>query len=506
MQKGPLSFRYILTILFARRALILTITSLVFIIAVFGSFLIPPTYESTVKILLRRERTEPVVSSEAEPAQPYVSAEVSETEMNSEIELLTGRLILEKVVQESGLAKDSGNGGLSFGKWFDRSYRKLHDQPPANKVDQAVQSLKLDLQVTPIKKSSVVQVSYRASNPEVAARVLNALSQAYIDQHLQLRQAANAVAFYEEQTEALRQKLQEVETDLKRFEADKGLVSVAEQEHLALQKLTDFQAQLDVARVEMKGAEERAATLNALLTTQPEQITKETRTKYNEGLDLLRQKLGELKLRRTELRQKYQPESRVVREVEEQVATVKQYLDQIENQPAQEVAQGLNELHVTLKSDVLRTRAEVAMQRERVKALSGVVGSYKSGLRAYRENSYEQRSLSRMRDVIEQAYLAYVKKTEEARLSQALDQRRIVNVNIAEPAAPNYQPVSPKPFLNGVLGLAVGLFCSVATAFGLEYFEHPVRSEEIIERQLSLNVLAALPEEGVNGGYANHVH
>jgi hypothetical protein len=39
-----------------------------------------------------------------------------------------------------------------------------------------------------------------------------------------------------------------------------------------------------------------------------------------------------------------------------------------------------------------------------------------------------------------------------------------------------------------------------------------VRTEEIIERQLSLNVLAALPddEEGlrgyVNGGYRHHVH
>jgi uncharacterized protein involved in exopolysaccharide biosynthesis len=135
------------------------------------------------------------------------------------------------------------------------------------------------------------------------------------------------------------------------------------------------------------------------------------------------------------------------------------------------------------------------MQRERIKALSGVVGSYRSGLRNYREDSYEQRSLSRMRDVIEQAYLAYVKKTEEAQLAQALDQRRIVNVTIAEPAAAGFQPVSPKPFLNGALGLVVGLFCSVATAFGLEYVEHPVRTEEIIERQLSLNVLATLPEE-----------
>jgi len=505
MAGRPLSLRYILTILFARRKLMLATTLLVLATAVFGSLFISPTYESTVKILLRRERSEPLVSSEAEPTKEYVSKEVSETEINSEIEVLTSRLLLATVVQETGLAERVASG-FSLGKLFDRSYRRLHDQPPAQAADQAIQRLKENLKVTPIKNSNVIQLTYRAGDPELAARVLNTLSRAYIDQHLQLRQANNAVGFYEEQAETLRRKLQQVEADLRRYEADHGLASVAEQEHLALQKLADFQAELNATRVELKGAEERTATLATLLNAQPERITTETRTKFNEGLDLLRDKLGELELKWTELRQKYQPDSRMVKQVEEQVATVRQYLATVEKQPPQEIAQGLNELHVTLKNDLMRARADVAMQRERMKALGGVVGTYQSGLRTYRDNSYEQRNLSRMRDVIEQAYLAFVKKTEEARLAQALDQRRIVNVNIAEPAAPCYQPVSPKPFLNGILGLIVGLFSSVAIAFGLEYFEHPVRTQEIIENQLSLNVLASLPEERSLRGVAEHVH
>lgn len=505
MAERPLSPRYLLTIVFARRRLILTVTALVLATAVVGSLFIPPTYESSAKILLRRERSEPLVSSEAEPTKEYVSREVSEAEINSEIEVLTSRPLLAKVVQETGLAQRAV-GGSWLGKIFDQSYRQLHDQPPANATDRAIQGLKQDLKITPIKNSNVIQVTYRAGDPELAARVLNTLTQAYIDQHLQLRQANNAVAFYEEQTEALRQKLQQVEADLRRYEAEHGLASVAEQEHLALQKLADFQAELEATRVELKGAEERAATLAALLATQPERITTETRTKFNEGLDLLREKLGELQLKWTELRQKYQPDSRMVKQVEEQVATVKQYLATVEKQPPQEIAQGLNELHVTLKNDLLRARADVARQRERLKALAGVVGAYRSGLRAYRDNSYEQRNLSRMRDVLEQAYLAFVKKTEEARLAQALDQRRIVNVNIAEPATPNYQPVSPKPLLNGILGLIVGLVAGVGLAFGLEYVEHPVRSEEIVENQLSLNVLASLPQERNFPGAADHVH
>lgn len=503
MQREPLSLRYILTVLFARRKVVLLITLLVLVISVVGSLFIPPTYESTSKILLRRGRSEPVVSSEVETTREYVSAEVGEVEMNSEIELLTSRPILAKVVEQTGLAKQSNSGGGLLSRWFDSSYRKIHDQPDKAAVDRAILNLKKNLQVIPIKKSNVVQVSYRARDPELAANVLNTLSQAYIDRHLQLRQVSNATAFYEEQTEALRKKLQEIEDQLKRFESGHGLATAETQEHLALQKQAEFQAQLNEAKVGLKAAEEQAALLEQFLATQPERITTETRTKYQEGLDTLREKLGELQLRRTELRQKYQPDSRVVKQVEEQVATVTEYLDQLEKKPAQEVAQGLNELHMALKSDLMRARAEASMQRERIKALSSVLGSYSAGVRNIRENSYEQRNLRRMRDVVEQTYLAYVKKTEESRLSQALDQHRIVNVNIAEPATPNYQPVSPNVMLNAILGLAVGLFFSIATAFGLEYFEHPVRTEEIIERQLSLNVLAALPEEEGVGGYAD---
>jgi uncharacterized protein involved in exopolysaccharide biosynthesis len=148
-----------------------------------------------------------------------------------------------------------------------------------------------------------------------------------------------------------------------------------------------------------------------------------------------------------------------------------------------------------LQDDLLRARAEMAAQQERAMALQKVVESYRGTLRSFRESSYQQRGLQRMRDATEQAYMTYVKKAEEARAAQALDERRIVNVSIAQRATPNYKPVSPNRSLNLLLGLCVGLLSSVATAFSLEYIDRPVRTEDMLQHVLSLNVLAALPEE-----------
>ncbi len=488
-----LSPRYFLIVLFARKRLVLGMSALVLLTVVVGSFLMTPTYESSIKILLRRERTDPVVSPEATSSPASVLPEVSEAELNSEVELLTSRPLLAEVVRATGLDRRHGQREGALGGWIERIYRQLHRQPSVHPADQAVDLLRQQLKVIPIKKSNVIEVRYRANDPKAAAQVLNVLSQLYIDHHVKLRQAATAAAFYSEQAEALRRKLEEVESELRTFELRHGLATGEEQESLALQKLADFKAQLGEARVDLQGSIERLHTLEALLAAQPERITKETRTTYHKGLDLLRQKLGELELKEAEIRQKYKPSSRMVRQIEEQVATLRRYLENADQQPTREVAEGVNELYLTLKNDLMRTRAEVAMQRERVNALARLVQSYEQGLREYRKNSYQQRSLSRVRDVIEKTYVAYLKKAMEARLAQALDQQKIVNVSIAESAIPNYRPVSPNLFLNGILGLVVGLFSSVAMAFGLEYVERPVRTGEIIEHELQLKVLAALP-------------
>ncbi|RMG43999.1 MAG: hypothetical protein D6723_19940 [Acidobacteria bacterium] len=487
--------RYFLIVLLARKKLVLGMSTLVLLTVIVGSFLMTPTYESSIKVLLRRERTDPVVSPEATSSPTSIPPEVSEAELNSEVELLTSRPLLSEVARTAGLDEGRDRGRFSFSGWIERIYRQFHQQPSVHPTDQAVDLLRQRLKVIPIKKSNVIEVRYRASDPQAAARVLNVLSQLYIDHHIKLRQAATAAAFYSEQAEALRQKLEEVESELRTFELRHGLATGEEQESLALQKLSEFKAQLGEAQVDLQGSVERLHTLEALLAAQPERITKETRTTYHKGLDLLRQKLGELELRQAETRQKYKPSSRMVRQIEEQVATLRQYLENVDRQPTREVAEGVNELYLALKNDLMRTRAEVAMQRERVNALARLVQSYEKGLREYRKNSYQQRSLSRVRDVIEKTYVAYLKKAMEARLAQALDRQKIVNVSIAEPAIPNYRPVSPNLFLNGILGLVVGLFSSVAMAFGLEYAERPVRTGEIVERQLQLKVLAALPEK-----------
>src|ERR1035438_1139793 len=89
-------------ILRRRRALILGVFIVVSAAVVAGTFLMPKQYESRMKILVKNERADPIVS--AAPSASDSHGEVGEAQINSEIELLDSDDLLTQVVQRCGLA------------------------------------------------------------------------------------------------------------------------------------------------------------------------------------------------------------------------------------------------------------------------------------------------------------------------------------------------------------------------------------------------------------------
>src|ERR1700687_1964162 len=101
-------------------------------------------YESHFKVLLRRSRFDPVVSSEPPSAMDFTRADITEEELNSEVELLRDKDLLKQVVIVAG--------GVSAGT--PRARRPT-------RIEQAVRKLAQRLDVEAVKKSDLIQVSYK---------------------------------------------------------------------------------------------------------------------------------------------------------------------------------------------------------------------------------------------------------------------------------------------------------------------------------------------------------
>jgi uncharacterized protein involved in exopolysaccharide biosynthesis len=87
-----------------------------------------------------------------------------------------------------------------------------------------------------------------------------------------------------------------------------------------------------------------------------------------------------------------------------------------------------------------------------------------------------------------------VRTAEQSRLSNALEQSKMLRLAVIEPATVPMVPVSPKKgrilFFAIVGGLAVG----VGAAFLRDYFNRTVRTSAEVRRIAELEVLAALPD------------
>ena len=110
----------------------------------------------------------PQPSSQAD----FSRAAVSEEEVNSEVELLRDDEVLRRVAEKNGLARP----GLLAS--FHIQQEDVHAQ-----VERASRKLAAQIIVEPIRKTSLIQVHYRSSDPAQAARVLNSLAAEYSAKH-----------------------------------------------------------------------------------------------------------------------------------------------------------------------------------------------------------------------------------------------------------------------------------------------------------------------------------
>jgi capsular exopolysaccharide synthesis family protein len=83
---------------------------------------------------------------------------------------------------------------------------------------------------------------------------------------------------------------------------------------------------------------------------------------------------------------------------------------------------------------------------------------------------------------------------EEARISNAMDNQKIANISVVEPALPPLKPVAPNKRLNVMLSIFLGIFAGFGAAFFSEFSSHTFTNNEDINKQLDLPVFASIPE------------
>jgi uncharacterized protein involved in exopolysaccharide biosynthesis len=108
------------------------------------------------------------------------------------------------------------------------------------------------------------------------------------------------------------------------------------------------------------------------------------------------------------------------------------------------------------------------------------------------KNTVQLEDLKREVAANEVNYSTYLKKVEEARISENMDERRMTNITIVQrPSVPTAPVVlNEQKILRG--GLLAAIMLSLGVGFCFEYLPQTFSTPESVERKLRIPLLAAL--------------
>jgi uncharacterized protein involved in exopolysaccharide biosynthesis len=344
-----------------------------------------------------------------------------------------------------------------------------------------------------MKKTNLIIVSYAADDPRIAAKVLQSLEKAYLGKHMEVHRPTGEVRFFEQQISESRRQWDESRQKLLQFTARHGVVAAAQQRDLAVQKLSDADASYRQTRIDLSETRRRLFELDMQLEKLPERTTTQVRTADNpELLKSLKSSLLDLKLKRTALLTKFEPSHRLVQEVELQIGQAEAAIAAEGATPVRDQTTDKNVQYEWAKSESQKMQVQLRALQARETATFAQEGAYQAMARLLGEDAITQDDLLATEKAAEDNYLLYVKKQEEARMDDALDEQGIVNVAIAEHAVAPALPLwSTWTVL--AIGLAAAGAAGTGAAFSADYLDPAFRTPDDVLAYLNSPVLASLP-------------
>ncbi len=486
------TLRDIIGVIFRHKTLLVSSFLAIFLGVILGTWMLPTKYETSMKILIKRERVDPVVTPSSN-VQSLVVRDVTLEDLNSEVELLRSRDLLEKVVVSCGLHLHKNESFLSrILKYLPLGEKA--ESSPDSQIPNAVLALEKNLIAWPIEKSKMIQVNYASQDPKLTARVLQTLSELYLEKHLAVHRPPGTLDFFEQQTEQYKKGLAAAEKHLAEFNRSEGVVSVEIEKDITLRKLSDTESQLRETQAARAALEQRIKLLEAQAAATPERIVTQVRTMDNSSLlQQIRSKLLDLEMKRADLLTKYDPEYRTVKEIDGQISQARDALDKAEKNPIREESTDLDRTRQWLDEELAKARAERAALGARETQIQMSLDSYRRSARQISSREIPLTDLERQAKTAEENYLLYLRKQEEARISDALDRKHIVNVAMVEAATVPAMPTGPNWPLNLTLGFTLALLTSIGLAIAADYIDPTFRTPGEVEHVLAVPVIASLP-------------
>jgi len=406
-----------------------------------------PIYESSARVLISTQNNSPVVGAQGGVAGTLLEGQDMETQL--------------EILRSPGLLKEA--------------------------IDAVPRDLKpvrlAGVNIGQVKRTNIVSISIRSPKPQVAAAVTNALGEAYVQRSLDLNRRATkqALSYLAEQISVATRELDEAESALRAYKERTGIMAVDAATGGQAGRVGSIQDEVTKLGVDLKATEAELSQVDRQRRAAKPTVLAERQQNANPVVEELKNRLLAMEIQRLQLLDQYTEGSRKVKQIDAQIAVLKQRLQKEVERVITGEVEAANPLVEELDKHKSTLEAErIAVQARRA-ALSSTLPAEQAKLSTLPARQVEFARLDRRVKVAETSYTNLLTKQQDYLIAQGSE---VANAAIASLAAVPGSPVGPGAKRNlavaAMLGLLLGLLLAVVVDYLDDSIKDPKEAEQII--------------------------
>lgn len=380
-------------------------------------------------------------------------------------------------------------------------------EDPSHKL--TIIDLSRALKVKILPATNLLDVSYQNNNPEIVAKVLNAVADATVqeDANSIRREASTVREFLEKKVPIQRSQVLEAEAIERRYRQNTGTIALENQTQSLVSSLADVENQERTVVAQLRESATKGALLQQVTGVNNSQAAyAATRVGQDEQLKALRLRLAEVEIKVNETRSRLgdqHPDLLAVIEQRDEMqksynARVADVLPDGQNQPpasqsaTDEVSKGILSQYITGEID--RTALE-----QKLKTLQTAKADLQIRIAQIPQKQEGLSAVTRQREELSLSLKGIQTKLEEARIAEA---QLISNIRVLDRAAVPTQPSSPQQTVIMAVAIAAGLVLATGLSLLLELLDNTLRDPKELSDLTDIPILGKLPKLPFKPTYA----
>ena len=419
-----------------------------------------PVYES--QALLRVKQPKGIGTSLLE-AMPMGNAMANTQLMNTYAEILKSRSVIVPVIE------------------------KTEEPNKEGKFPDYAGYVKGKVATAPFKDTEIMQLTVRANTAEKAQKANSLIVEGFLNRLTELSrdQQKATRGFIEERTATAKKELKDAEDKLTEYKKANDIIAPDDAVKLATEKMGMVDKLNAENRVALATANARLASTNAQLNGEAASIAD------NKSIQLYNSQLAQLEGERISYLDKYTAQHPKVKQVEQEIAKLKQKINSEISKVASLQAPSDNPVHQQLLAAKFQSEAEASVAQSNLAKLHQIDNDNKEDIRNLSDKEQEFVSLMRDVTVANEIYVMLAKRLEEAKVAEA---SVATEVQVVDTATLPTAPVAPKKAMTLLLAALLGILASSGFVVVRELLNRTIKNSDDVANYLDLPVLGSVPD------------